>query len=66
MDRRQGEPRQRAGIKESGRCRRDRRGQKEIDAEVHRTGFAIVGALSLTARSPASIARPAARFRQLP
>ena len=30
-----------------GRRRGDRRGKKEIDAEIRQTGFAIVGAQSL-------------------
>ncbi len=47
MDRRQGERRQRGEVNEPGRRRADRRSQKEIDAEIRQTGFAIVGASSL-------------------
>ena len=46
LDRRQGERRQRAEISEAGRRRADRRTQREIDAEIRQTGFAIVGAPS--------------------
>jgi len=47
MDRRQRDRRQRGDINEPGRRRGDRRGKKEIDAEIRQTGFAIVGAQSL-------------------
>jgi hypothetical protein len=46
LDRRPGERRQRAEINQSGRRRRDRRSQEEIDMEIRQTGFAIVGAQS--------------------
>ena len=44
LDRRQGERRQRAEVNEPGRRRADRRAQREIDAEIRQTGFAIIGA----------------------
>lgn len=43
LDRRQGERRQRAEANEPGRRRVDRRTQKEIEAEIRQTGFAIIG-----------------------
>ncbi len=43
VDRRQGERRRPPEASEPGRRRGDRRSQKEIDAEIRRTGFAIVG-----------------------
>ena len=43
LDRRQAERRQRAEANEPGRRRGDRRTQKEIEAEIRQTGFAIIG-----------------------
>lgn len=43
LDRRQGERRQRAEANEVGQRRVDRRTQKEIEAEIRQTGFAIIG-----------------------
>lgn len=43
LDRRQAERRQRAEANEPGRRRVDRRTQKEIEAEIRQTGFAIIG-----------------------
>ncbi|MBI2152854.1 MAG: hypothetical protein HYV92_00820 [Candidatus Rokubacteria bacterium] len=43
LDRRQAERRRRAEANEPGRRRVDRRTQKEIEAEIRQTGFAIIG-----------------------